>query len=176
MADNEFTIQAGPKGFYQIWKKVMFEPQKFYQEMPPAGGFENPLLYLGICALIFLLFRLIVSETLASAAVSFFLVVLAYTLGPGIVMLVAQSLFHGEGDYEATLRFCAYAGSCLVLAWVPYVGSLAYIYCCYLIFLGTEKVHKLQRTEATLTVLVAVPVTALVLAFVLGKRVLQYVF
>src|SRR5262245_64672659 len=138
MADNEFTIQAGPKGFYQIWKKVVFEPQKFFQEMPAAGGFESPLLYLGICALIFLLLRLIVSETLASAAVSFFLVVLAYILGPGIVMLVAQSLFHGEGDYKATMRGCAYAGICLVLAWVLYVGSLAYIYCFYLFFMETE--------------------------------------
>jgi hypothetical protein len=31
MADNEFTIQEGAKGFYQIWKKVMLEPKKFYQ-------------------------------------------------------------------------------------------------------------------------------------------------
>jgi hypothetical protein len=176
MADNEFNIQEGPKGFYHVWKKVMLEPQKFYEEMPVAGGFQNPLLYLGICAVIFLLLRLVVSETLASAAVSSFLVVLAYILGPGILMLVAQSIFRGEGDYEGTLRVCAYAGSCLLLAWIPRVGSIAYIYAFYLIFFGTEKVHKLARTEAALTVLVTVPVTALVLVFVLGNRVLHYVF
>lgn len=176
MVDREFTIQQGPKGFFQIWKKVMLEPQRFYQEMPSAGGFQYPLLYLGICAVIYFLLRLIVAESLTSATVSFFLVVLAYLLGPGILMLVAQSLFHGEGDYEGTLRVCAYAGSSLLLAWIPYVGSLAYIYAFYLIFFGTEKVHNLQRTEAALTVLTAVPVTALVLAFVLGKRILQYVF
>jgi hypothetical protein len=176
MADNEFSIREGASGFYQIWKKVMLEPQKFYEEMPLSAGFESPLLYLGICSLVFLLFRFVISETLVSAAVSFFLVVLAYVLGPGILMLVAQSLFRGEGDYEGTLRVCAYAGSCLVLAWIPHVGSVVYVYAFYLIFIGVEKVHRLQRTEAALSVLIAVPVTALVLAFVLGKSVLQYVF
>jgi hypothetical protein len=176
MADNEFSIREGAAGFYKISKRIVLEPQKFYQEMPVAGGFENPVLYLGVCAAVFLLFRFIVSETLVAAAVSFFLVVLAYLLGPGILMLVAQSLFRGEGDYEGTLRVCAYAGSCLLLAWIPRIGSIAYIYAFYLIFVGMEKVHRLQRAEAALSVVTAVPVTALVLAFVLGKRVLQYVF
>jgi hypothetical protein len=176
MAENDFSIREGASGFYQVWKKVILEPQKFYQEMPLSGGFESPVLYLAICATVFLLFRFIVSETLVAATVSFFLVVLAYLLGPGILMLVAQSLFRGEGDYEGTLRVCAYAGSCLLLAWIPRIGSVAYVYAFYLIFVGMEKVHRLQRTEAALSVLTAVPVTALVLAFVLGKRVLQHVF
>jgi hypothetical protein len=176
MSDNEFLIQEGPKAFYRVWKKVMFNPQEFYQEMPTSGGFERPLLFLSICGALYLVLRLIVSQTLMQALSSFLLVVLAYLLGPGILMLVAQSLFHGEGDYEGTLRTCAYAGACLLLGWIPYLGALAFIYGFYLIFFGTEKVHKLARTEAALTILIAVPVTAVVLAFVLGRRVLQYVF
>ncbi|HWP56554.1 MAG TPA: YIP1 family protein [Candidatus Acidoferrales bacterium] len=176
MPENEFSFREGANGFYRVWKRIVREPQKFYQEMPVSGGFESPLLYLGICLAVFLVFRILVAETLVSAGVSVFLIVLAYVLGPGILMLVAQSLFHGSGDYEATFRVCAYAGSCLLLAWIPRLGAIAYIYGFYLIFVGMEKVHRLQRTEAALSVLTAVPVTGLVLAFVLGKRVLQYVF
>lgn len=176
MSDAEFIPQQGPKSFARVWKKIISDPQGFYKEMPPTGGFENPILFVAICGALYLLFRLVVSETLTSAVVSFFLVVLAYVLGPGILMLVAQSLFQGEGDYEGTLRVCAYAGACLVLAWPPYLGVLAFVYAFYLIFFGTEKVHKLDSTRAALTVLVALPVTAVILVFVLGRRILQYLF
>lgn len=176
MSDTEFLPQEGPKAFVRVWRKVMFDPHGFYGEMPSSGGFENPLIFLGICGLFYLILKIIVSESLTLAVLYFFLMVLAYLLGPGILMLVAQSLFQGEGDYEGTLRVCAYAGACLVLAWLPYLGALAFIYAFYLIFFGTEKIHKLNRTEAALTVLIAVPVTAIVLVFVLGKRVLQYIF
>jgi len=176
MSDNEFLPQEGPKGFIHVWKRIIMDPQGFYREMPSMGGFDKPLIFLGICAAIYLVLRILVAETMILAMVSFFLVVLAYVLGPGILMLVAQTLFQGEGDYEGTVRVCAYAGACLVLAWIPYLGVLAFVYACYLIFLGTGKVHNLEPTKATLTVLVSVPVTWLVLMFVLGKRVLQYIF
>jgi hypothetical protein len=176
MTDNEFIPQEGPKGFLAVWKRIITEPQGFYGEMPSNAGFDKPIIFLAICGAIYLILKILVAETLILAVVSFFLVVLAYVLGPGILMLVAQTLFQGEGDYEATVRVCAYAGACLVLAWVPYLGILAFVYGFYLIFLGTGKVHKLDSTKATLAVLVAVPVTWLVLMFVLGKRVLQYIF
>lgn len=176
MSDNEFLLQEGPKGFLNVWKRIVTDPQGFYREMPTTGGFDKPIIFLGICAAIYLLLRVLVAETIIVAMVSFFLVVLAYVLGPGILMLVAQTLFQGEGDYEGTVRVCAYAGACLLLAWIPYLGVLAFVYACYLIFLGTGRVHNLDSTQSTLTVLVAVPVTWLVLMFVLGKRVLQYIF
>ena len=176
MSDNEFLPQEGPKGFLRVWKKIMTDPQGFYREMPSSGGFDKPIFFLAICGVVYLLLRVIVAETMTLAVVSFFLVVLAYVLGPGILMLVAQTLFQGEGDYEGTVRVCAYAGACLVLAWLPYLGVLAFVYTFYLIFLGAGRVHNLDSTKAALTVLVSLPVTWLVLMFVLGKRVLQYVF
>jgi len=176
MSDSEFLIQEGPKGFVRVWKKVMLDPQGFYAEMPSSGGFDRPILFLSICGAIYVLLKVVVADTVILGSVSFFLVVLTYVLGPGILMLVAQTLFQGEGDYEGTMRVCAYAGASLVLAWLPYLGVLGFVYAFYLIFVGTEKVHNLDSTKAVLAVLVSVPVTALVLIFVLGKRVLQYVF
>jgi hypothetical protein len=174
MSDNEFSLPEGPRGFLRLARRILLEPRSFYAEVTPSGGFEAPLIFLAICMGVYLVLRLVVSDALGAALGSFLLVVLTYLLGPGILMLVAHSLFQGEGDYESTFRVCAYAGACLLLAWIPYLGGLAVIYGFYLTFLGTERVHGLNQTEAAVTVLIAVPVTALVLTFVLGGRVLRY--
>lgn len=168
MTDNEFLFQEGPKGFYRVWKRVLLDPQGFYKEMPPVGGFENPLIFLGICGLVYLILKIVMSG-LADGINAFFLVSLSYIFGPGILMLVGQFLFQGEGDYEGTLRTCAYAGACLALGWIPKLGILAYLYGFYLVFLGTGKVHKLDSTKAAIATLIGILVTTAIIFFVLGE-------
>ena len=147
----------------------MLEPQLFYREMPVTGGFENPLIFLAICAAIYFILKIVVAG-LPAGANAIFLIALTYIFGPGILMLACQFLFQGEGDYEATLRVCAYAGACLVLSWVPVLGIFAYVYGVYLVFIGTERVHKLDTTKTAIATLVAVLVTAAILFFVLGEE------
>ena len=146
----------------------MFEPQEFYKDMPAMGGFEHPLIFAGICGVVFLILKIIVAG-LTDGVNAFFLVCLSYIFGPGILMLVSQFLFQGEGDYEGTLRTCAYAGACLVLAWIPKLGILAYLYGFYLVFLGTEKIHKLDSTKAAIATLIGILVTTAIIFFVLGE-------
>ena len=168
MSDSEFLLQEGPKGFYRVWRRVMFEPQEFYKDMPAMGGFEHPLIFAGICGVVFLILKIVVAG-LTDGVNAFFLVCLSYIFGPGILMLVSQFLFQGEGDYEGTLRTCAYAGACLVLAWIPKLGILAYLYGFYLVFLGTEKIHKLDSTKAAIATLIGILVTTAIIFFVLGE-------
>jgi hypothetical protein len=168
MSNAEFLPHEGPKAFFRAWKRVMVDPQGFYQEMPSTGGFENPLIFLAVCGFFFFVFKVIVAG-LGGATNSLFLVSLTYIFGPGILMLASQYLFQGEGDYEGTLRICAYAGACLVLAWVPRLGVFAYLYSFYLIFLGVEKVHKLETTKAVIVTLVAILVTLAIMVYVLGE-------
>lgn len=167
MNNNEFLLQKGPKAFVGVWKKVMLDPQGFYNEMPSAGGFENPLTFLGICGLFYFILRVVVGG-LADAINALFLVSLTYIFGPGILMLTAQFIFRGEGDYEGTLRVCAYAGACLIVAWIPFLGIFAFLYSFYLIFLGTEKIHKLDSTNAVIVTLIAILVTGAIMFWVLG--------
>lgn len=172
MSDSEFLPQEGPKAFVLVWRKVMLDPRGFYREMPATGGFENPLIFLGICSLLYFIFKVIVGG-LPDAINALFLIALAYIFGPGILMLVSQFIFQGEGDYEGTLRTCAYAGASLPLAWVPVLGIFAFLYSFYLIFLGTEKVHRLETTKAAITTLIAVLITAAIILWVLGPERIQ---
>ena len=169
MSDNEFVFQEGPKGFYRVWKRVMLEPQEFYKEMSAVGGFENPLIFVGICEVVFLTLKLVVSG-FTDTVNALVLVSLSYAFGPGILMLVSQFIFKGEGDYEGTLRTCAYAGACLVLAWIPILGILALLYSSYLVFLGTERIHKLDATKAAITTLIGILVTTAIIFYVLKER------
>ncbi len=168
MKDAEFVFRDGPKGFVRVWRKVIMDPWEFYREMPSTGGFENPLIFLAISAIFYFLLRLAVFG-LANAVNAFFLVSLAYIFGPGILMLACQFLFEGEGDYEGTLRICAYAGATLMLAWIPVLGSFAYLYSFYLVFLGTQKVHRLDTTKAAIATLATILVTTAIVFFVLGE-------
>ena len=169
MGDVEFVFRDGPKGYVKVWKRVILDPQGFYREMSSTGGFENPLLFLGISAALYFILKILVSG-LVPAINAFFLLTLAYIFGPGILMLVCQFLFDGEGDYEGTLRISAYAGATLVVAWIPALGIFAFLYSFYLIFLGTQKVHGLDQTKAAIATLSAVLVTTAILFFVLGER------
>jgi len=167
MSDNDFLLQKGPRAFADVWKKVMFDPRGFYSAMAATGGFENPLIFLGICGLLYFILRVIVGG-LANAINALFLVCLAYIFGPAILMLTAQFIFRGEGDYEGTLRVWAYAGACLTLAWMPVLGIFAFLYSFYLVFLGTEQIHKLDSAKAALATLTTTLATGTIMLWVLG--------
>jgi len=168
MNGAEFVFRDGPKGFVRVWRKVILDPWEFYREMPSSGGFENPLIFLGISAIFYFLLRIAVSD-LVGAVNALFLVGLAYIFGPGVLMLACQYLFEGKGDYEGTLRLCSYAGSTLMLAWIPYLGIFAYLYSFYLVFLGTQKVHKLDAAKAAIATLSTIVVATIIVIFVLGE-------
>jgi hypothetical protein len=127
------------------------------------------LIFAGICGVVFLILKIVVAG-LTDGIIAFFLVCLSYIFGPGLLMLVSQFIFQGEGDYEGTLRTCAYAGACLVLAWIPILGILAFLYSFYLVFLGTERIHKLDATKAAVTTLIGILVTAAIIYYVLKER------
>ncbi len=112
MSDSEFTFQGGPKAFVQTWRKVMLEPRNFYREMPTSGGFQNPLIFLAISGALFFVLKVVV-DGLVGGVNALFLVCLAYIFGPGTLMLASLYVVHGEGDYEGSLRVCAYSGACL---------------------------------------------------------------
>jgi len=56
-----------------------------------------------------------------------------------------------------------------MLAWIPYLGIFAYLYSFYLVFLGTQKVHKLDAAKAAIATLSTIVVATIIVIFVLGE-------
>ncbi len=102
------------------------EPREFYRDMPSTGGFENPLGFLAISGAFYFILKVVVSG-LPNTVNAFFLVCLVVIFGPGILMLACRYLFEGVGDYQGTLRLCAYAGVTLTRAWIPSLARKRFI-------------------------------------------------
>src|SRR5262249_43169432 len=88
-------------------------------------------------------------------------------VGSAIMALLAQQLFDGRGDYEATFRVLAYSTAPLVLIGVPVGKYFAALYAAYMMIIGVCKAHSFGGVRSVLTVLASVLVAG-VLAYALG--------
>jgi hypothetical protein len=70
-------------------------------------------------------------------------------------MVIAQQLFGGTGDYEATFRAVAYASAPVALIWIPFIRPLVGLYVLFLVIVGLERMHAFDATKAVLTVLLS---------------------
>ena len=110
--------------------------------------------YTAINAAGHLLFFAGVSGTIASFVGQ---MVAAFVLA-ALFVLIAQNLFEGRAGYEPTFRVVAYAWAPLVIAWLPFVGSLALVYAAYLMLRGLERVQGLDTTRGVLTLVIGLGV------------------
>jgi len=94
--------------------------------------------------------------------------VLGAFVSAALFTLVSQHLFGGRGGFEPTFRVVAYAAAPTVLAWLPWIGTLAVVYGVYLTILGLERVQSYDVTRAVLTVGIGLAVMWLV--FVARRR------
>ena len=72
-----------------------------------------------------------------------------------LLLLIAQKLFEGKGDFEATFHACAYAAAPVVLLWVPGIRYLAALYIGYLLIVGLQRAQGLDSVKAVLTIALA---------------------
>jgi hypothetical protein len=106
------------------------------------------------------------TSTLVGAIVA--VVVAAVTLY--ITNLVAIRLFKGKGKFPQFFRVMGYAYLLNVvgfLTMIPFLGSLAGIYMLVIAFIALQEIHKLDTTNAILTILVTIGVF-LVLGYLLA--------
>jgi hypothetical protein len=155
-AAAEFDAKDPIGSFASTWQKVIFEPREFFDALPPAGGLQPPLFFALICLAVgafgFLIF--------GGGIVGFFgLVVVGAArlfVGAAIIALVAQYLFDGRGDYEASFRVLAYSTAVAVVIGIPIVKYFAALYGAYLVIIGLAKAHGFDTVRALLTALVSI--------------------
>jgi len=88
-------------------------------------------------------------------------------ISAALLLLIAQKLFDGKGDFEAAFRACAYATPPMVLLWVPGVRYLAVLYYGYLVIIGLQRAQGFDSVKAALTIVLAI-LAGVLLSFPFG--------
>jgi hypothetical protein len=169
--ESPFSPQpASHLGFADSWRRVITDPSGFFADMPHSGGLQEPLVFLGVCAVLNAVGSLLFGWGVFGAvwgAVGF--VLGAFVAGIALT-LIAQQLFDGRAGFEQMFRVVAYAAAPLVFLWVPRLWPFALVYAWFLQVRGVQRVNDFEAVPAVLTVMLKTGVLLLVLAALRGWR------
>lgn len=166
MAAEEFNPNDPLGSFGDTWKRVILEPQAFFDALPPAGGIQPPLIFAAASLFIGGVGVLLFGGGLKGLFGLLVLGLIRLFVGAAIIVLVAQNLFDGRGDYEATFRALGYSSAVAVGFGLPFVKYFAGLYGAYLVILGLARAHSLDNVRAVLILHLAM-VVALVTFYAL---------
>jgi len=163
----EFDPQDPVASFPSVWQRVMLEPQAFFEALPTSGGLQPPLIFAGICLTIGGLGFLVFGGGIKGLVLLVMLGIFRLFVGSAIVAFIAQRIFDGHGDYEATFRALAYTSAVAVFIGLPVIKYFAALYGAYVAILALGRAHGFDNTRAFLT-LVATAAVGFVLIHALG--------
>jgi hypothetical protein len=162
-------------------KKVIFNPNEFFESVKAEAGIIEAFKFFVIVSLVYLVFTIILffatPSMLLSGLLSFgpfsgllgglsipifiyiFSIVLIFVVA-AIAHIVAM-LLGGKGDYSATYKALAYAATpYLLVGWIPFLGIFVNLYSLFLAIIGISKLH--QVTLARAFAIVIIPVIILI--------------
>ena len=142
-----------PSGFIDTWQRIVTEPRAFFESLSPEGGLQAPLTFAAICLAVGALEFLIFGGGLGGFFGFLILGIVRLFVGSAIVLVVAQNLFDGRGDYEATFRALAYATAPAVLMGIPVIMYFAGLYAAYLAILAIGRSQQVELVKAFATAL-----------------------
>ncbi len=167
MAAEEFSPNDPIAGFTDTWTRVMIDPRAFFEKLPMEGGLQPPLVFASLCLLAGGIEVLLFGAGLKGLIGLVILGIVRLFVGAAIFALIAQTLFGGRGDFEATFRVLAYSSAIAVAIGLPVVKFFAALYGAYLMILGLAKAHSMD-TAHTVVALIAAVVTGAVIVRALG--------
>jgi hypothetical protein len=173
MSAEEPRIEDRVQSFGSTWKRVITDPHGFFADMPHAGGLQEPLVFLVVCAAVNAVGHMLVGMNIGVLVRALAGEVFWGFIFAALLVLIAQHLFDGRAGFEPTFRVVAYAAAPTVLAWVPRLGIPATLYCWYLTVRGLERVQEIDATRAVLAVLIGVVALLLVIGALAGHHGLR---
>ncbi len=160
MAGDPLDFGDPVGSFVPTWRRILLDPRAFFESMPLQGGLQAPATFAAICLAIGGVEFLVFGGGLKGALGLVILGLLRLFFGAAIVTLVAENLFEGKGDYEATFRVLAYSTAIAVFIALPIVKFVAAIYGAFLVVVGLEVAHRFDATRATLTLIATAAILA----------------
>lgn len=155
-ASEEFNPQDPIGSFAATWQRVVLEPRSFFEGLRTAGGLQPPLVFALVCLAIggfgFMIFGGGIKGLVGLVLIG----VLRVFIGSAIVTSIAQQLFDGRGDYEATFRVLSYSSAVAVFVGIPVIKYFAALYGAYLVIVGLARAHSFDTVRALLTAVLSV--------------------
>lgn len=143
--------------------KVITQPAAFFREMPKAGGYVEPLIFMlvigvvsGLIQAILSLLRVnVVGVAMAGIAAVIMMpiaILIGGFIGAGIAFVIWK-LMGSEENYETAYRCCAYASAVspitTVFGIIPYLGSaIGIVIVTYYLVIASGEVHKIPAKKA----------------------------
>ena len=155
MEAREFETNDPVASFTATWKRVILEPNAFFGDLPPASGLQPALAFAMICFAIGGLELLVFGHGFHGLVGILLIGLVRLFVGSAVLTLIAQNLFEGRGDYEATFRVLGYSSAVAVGIGLPVVKYFAFLYGAYLAIIGLGKAHGFDNLRALASVAVA---------------------
>ena len=166
-ASVEFDPQDPVSSYPSTWQRVVLEPRAFFEGMPSSGGLQPAVLFAAISLTIGGVGFMLFGGGIKGIVLLVMLGIVRLFIGSAIVAFIAQQIFDGRGDYEATFRALAYSNAVMVLIGIPVIKYFAAIYGAYLAIIALGRAHSFDNTRAFLTLL-ATAVVGTVIVYALG--------
>ena len=178
------------KALISTWKNVLFNPKKFFSDMPAKAGIGSPLLFALICGSVAIIISAAINMVMALSGASLQNVAQGTQLPPKAMMvgsyavlmvisplLVAAGvflisaiyhlmvlIFGGKSGFRATFRVLAYTNALSIFNIIPLVGPVfVTIYSVILFVIGFKRAQKLSMIKA-----VVVALLPMILLFIVG--------
>ncbi|MBI5097640.1 MAG: YIP1 family protein [Nitrospirae bacterium] len=144
---------------------VLRSPSIFYREMPKAGGFVEPLVFMvvmgvigGLLQFIFNIIGLHAAEGFAMGAASVIMLPIAIAIGGFIgaaILFVIWKFMGSQESYETAYRCGAYASALvpitILLGLIPYIGQpIGIVLMTFVIVIASVETHKIPSRKAWL--------------------------
>jgi hypothetical protein len=188
---------------WKTWKKVMFDPMNFYEEMPDSMSYTKPsIFYMKMYALtlavIYLFAALFGSFFVAmaglsgnlglTAGITGIIIAVAIVMFPVLVLLswgmlyvgagathIFVVLFGGKKGYKETYKSFAYSVAPAIFSFIPFIGYAASFYMIALQVIGIHKRQNLSIGKSIAVVLIPVAVFFIFLLIVYFGLILSSV-
>ena len=176
-------------GFIEKSKMIIFNPKGFFEIMPQAGGYKDPLMFGAITIVILTIISSALDlalylaqgkmiEGITSSITSLIVGIIIAPVVLAIALFISAStnyyplrLLGGKGTYEATFRVTAYSSILMLISWIPAVSFLAGIYELYINVVGFKKVHSMSTGKVLIAMLITI-VVIMIIIIIVGAAIL----
>jgi len=139
-----------PQGHIQNAIDVITNPVEFFSKLSPVGGILEPLVFGAFVMLInvlgFFIFRL--GGHFFGYIIIYYIMMVIGLFIFAIILMIVSKIVEGSPNFEDSFRIVAYSSVPMALGFIPYIGILLTLYSIYIMIIGIEKFHKLERGKA----------------------------